>query len=190
MSAAIPHPFEAPRAGMLAAARHALPLSTRAALATLLARHRVLIVPGWNNSGPAHWQTLWQREFPALSRVEQQEWAWPDPQQWVTTLDAAIRESRRPTILVAHSLGCIAVARWAASVLAAGHPSWPVAGALLVAPATRWSAMAATSMPIRTSVPGRRGLPCWRGCRATTTERRIATRARHSSRWGAIADLT
>ena len=25
---------------------------------------RVLIVPGWNNSGPEHWQTLWERADP------------------------------------------------------------------------------------------------------------------------------
>lgn len=114
--------------------RAALPLSTRAALAALLARHRVLTVPGWNNSGPAHWQTLWEQEFPALQRVQQREWATPDPDEWVATLHAAVQASRRPTILVAHSLGCVTVARWAAAHKATGR-TWPVVGALLVAPA-------------------------------------------------------
>lgn len=114
--------------------RAALPLSTRAALAALLARHRVLMVPGWNNSGPAHWQTLWEQEFPALKRVQQPEWANPDPDEWVATLHDAVQASRRPTILVAHSLGCVTVARWAAAHKATGH-TWPVVGALLVAPA-------------------------------------------------------
>lgn len=114
--------------------RAALPLSTRAALAALLARHRVLTVPGWNNSGPAHWQTLWEQEFPALTRVQQREWATPDPDEWVATLHDAVQASRRPTILVAHSLGCVTVARWAAAHKETGR-TWPVVGALLVAPA-------------------------------------------------------
>lgn len=117
------------------AVRLALPLSTRAALAGLLARHRVLLVPGWNNSGPAHWQTLWQAAFPALERVEQREWARPGREDWVDTLDRSIRRERRPVILVAHSLGCVTVAHWAARELGQGRDAWPVAGALLVAPA-------------------------------------------------------
>lgn len=115
--------------------RAALPLSTRAALATLLARHRVLMVPGWNNSGPQHWQTLWQEEFPTIGRVEQREWANPDPEEWVATLDRAVRASARPVVLVAHSLGCVTVARWAARKRQQGEVTWPVVGALLVAPA-------------------------------------------------------
>jgi len=31
----------------------------------------VLIVPGWTNSGPQHWQTLWEHEHPEYRRVEQ-----------------------------------------------------------------------------------------------------------------------
>lgn len=116
-------------------ARFSLPLSTRAALASLLARHRVLIVPGWNNSGPAHWQSHWQREFPAMKRVGQRDWVNPDPDEWVATLDEAVAASRQPAVLVAHSLGCITVARWAATCARHGRPAWPVAGALLVAPA-------------------------------------------------------
>lgn len=113
------------------AARDALPLSTRAALATMLARHRVLVVPGWNNSGPDHWQSRWQQEFPAIERVGQANWATPDPDDWVRNLDGAVHASKRPVVLVAHSLGCVTVARWAAQA----ENTWPVVGALLVAPA-------------------------------------------------------
>lgn len=142
MSAAPQYPFDAvasndPTAGAdpgRRPARDALPLSTRAALAALLGRHRVLIVPGWNNSGPAHWQTLWEQEFPSLSRVQQREWANPEPDEWVATLHESVQVSRKPTILVAHSLGCVTVARWAAQHRSDGR-TWPVVGALLVAPA-------------------------------------------------------
>lgn len=60
-------------------------------------------------------------------------WDRPHRNAWVTKLDQAIASARSPVILVAHSLGCIAVAWWAA--LSAQPYGWPVAGALLVAPA-------------------------------------------------------
>lgn len=126
------HPFLPLRYQATLTARAWLPLSTRAALASLLARYQVIVVPGWNNSGPGHWQTHWENEFPALQRVRQKNWAAPDPVDWVDTLDQTIRRSRKPVVLVAHSLGCITVARWA---MRNSTETWPVVGALLVAPA-------------------------------------------------------
>jgi predicted alpha/beta hydrolase family esterase len=88
----------------------------------------VLILPGWGDSGPGHWQSLWEHANPALRRVVQRDWEYPICTEWVRTLDDVIRAAGNPAILVAHSLGCIAVAHWArASTL-------PVRGALLVAP--------------------------------------------------------
>lgn len=57
----------------------------------------------------------------------------PHRNAWVTKLDQAIRATRAPVVLAAHSLGCLAVAWWAA--LSPQPFGWPVAGALLVAPA-------------------------------------------------------
>lgn len=37
-------------------------------------RFRRLVVPGWNNSGPTHWQSRWQDLAPDLVRVEQEDW--------------------------------------------------------------------------------------------------------------------
>ncbi len=91
-----------------------------------------LIVPGLDNLGPAHWQTLWQRLLRNTSRVEPGEWGAPDRETWVTRLDEAISAATGPVILCAHSLGCHAVAWWAAT--RAKQDGWPVAGALLVAP--------------------------------------------------------
>jgi predicted alpha/beta hydrolase family esterase len=60
-------------------------------------------------------------------------WNSPHRNTWVTKLDQAIRQAQAPVVLAAHSLGCLAVAWWAEL---AGQPfGWPVAGALLVAPA-------------------------------------------------------
>jgi uncharacterized protein len=88
----------------------------------------ILIVPGYTDSGPEHWQSLWEKELPDARRVEQRDWEAPDRHEWVAALDQAITSSETPPLLVAHSLGCLTVVHWAA-----GHHG-AVAGALLVAP--------------------------------------------------------
>jgi predicted alpha/beta hydrolase family esterase len=93
----------------------------------------ILTVPGLNGSGPSHWQTLWEGARPDTSRVELGMWSTPHRNAWVTKLDRAIATAQAPVILAAHSLGCLAVAWWAA--LSPQPYGWPVAGALLVAPA-------------------------------------------------------
>ena len=89
----------------------------------------VLMVPGYENSGPQHWQTLWQKEHAEYKRVEQKDWQHPERNEWVNALDRAIAAVSGKVILVAHSIGCVAVAHWAAT------PRPQVVGALLVAPA-------------------------------------------------------
>lgn len=92
----------------------------------------ILTVPGLNNSGPDHWQTLWELSLPQCQRVELGMWDNPHRNTWINQLNLAIRQAGRPVILVAHSLGCHAVAWWAAYE----RPAYgdPVVGALLVAP--------------------------------------------------------
>ncbi|MET0243950.1 MAG: alpha/beta hydrolase [Flavitalea sp.] len=92
---------------------------------------KYIIVPGLNNSGPDHWQTKWELSDPRIfSRVEQQSWDEPEKTSWVEELEKSVAAAEGPLILVAHSLGCVTVAHWAAN-----HNSDRVAGALLVAPA-------------------------------------------------------
>jgi hypothetical protein len=88
----------------------------------------VLIIPGYTDSGPQHWQSLWERRIPGAIRVHQRDWNYPEVDEWVDALDAAIAARGVPPVLVAHSLGVSTVAHWAAS-----H-SRPIHGALLVAP--------------------------------------------------------
>lgn len=102
------------------------------AQASLLDVHPVLVVPGWNGSGPGHWQTIWQEEHPNFQRVEQANWTRPAKEEWVGHLRNDIRSMDRPGFLVAHSLGCLAVAHWAAE--AERQEARAVAGAFLVAP--------------------------------------------------------
>ncbi|WP_326525712.1 RBBP9/YdeN family alpha/beta hydrolase [Sphingomonas sp.] len=95
--------------------------------------YTVLTVPGLGNSGPTHWQSLWEKQREDTVRADLGMWDAPHRNVWVTKLDQAIRAARAPVVLVAHSLGCVAVAWWAA--LSPQPYGWPVAGALLVAPA-------------------------------------------------------
>ena|SRR5579863_1003553 len=89
----------------------------------------VLILPGWNSSGPDHGQTIWEKEHPEFSRVIQKDWINVNLQDWLAVLDEAIALRRKPVVLVAHSLSCILIAHWAQR----GRPG--VQSALLVAPA-------------------------------------------------------
>lgn len=94
---------------------------------------RYLILPGWQGSGSDHWQTHWQELLPNATRVEQLDWQWPNRQDWITSLEQHIAAAQTPVILIAHSLGCVTVAHWAAQASPASLAL--VKGALLVAPA-------------------------------------------------------
>ena len=90
---------------------------------------RILIVPGWRNSGAAHWQSLWAQALPHAERVEQGDWLTPKREDWVRTIEAQICARPEPVIVVAHSLGCIATSHVGAEAAAR------IQSALLVAPA-------------------------------------------------------
>ncbi|MEG0860145.1 MAG: alpha/beta hydrolase [Pseudomonas sp.] len=94
---------------------------------------RYLIVPGWQGSPEDHWQSHWQQVLPNSARVEQLDWFTPQREDWVATLEQAVAADESPVILIAHSLGCITVAHWAAQ--ASVSLLRRVRGALLVAPA-------------------------------------------------------
>lgn len=94
---------------------------------------RYLIVPGWQGSADEHWQSHWQRSLPNSQRVEQADWLAPQRAEWVAELERSIAAQSTPVILIAHSLGCVTVAHWAAS--APPELLRRVRGALLVAPA-------------------------------------------------------
>lgn len=91
----------------------------------------ILTVPGLNNSGPGHWQTVWEESLPNCRRVDLGLWDDPHRNTWVNKINLAIQRADQPVVLVAHSLGCLAVAWWAEFE----QPrDGKVIGALLVAP--------------------------------------------------------
>ena len=90
----------------------------------------VLLLPGWGNSPPLHWQSLWQQRH-GYARVEQHEWNRPLRGDWIARLEDVILTCDEPVVLVAHSLGCILTAAWATHT----NNAHRVKAALLVAPA-------------------------------------------------------
>jgi predicted alpha/beta hydrolase family esterase len=116
-----------------------------------------LMVPGLFNSGPAHWQTLWEKKHPEYRRVVQRDWETPDCTDWIRTLDQSIASVGPQIVFVAHSLGCATVAHWSAAF------RHPILGALLVAPSdveaptyppgtTGFSPMPSEKLPFRSIV--------------------------------------
>jgi len=87
----------------------------------------VLLIPGIGNSGPAHWQTLWENNYPNTHRVQQTDWDHPDCDKWAARLDDVVRRADAPPVLVAHSLGCLVACKWAS------QSRLPVKAILLVA---------------------------------------------------------
>jgi predicted alpha/beta hydrolase family esterase len=90
-----------------------------------------LSIPGWQNSPAEHWQSLWERSSDGqIRRVVQRDWEQAERGEWVRGIEEAVAWTATPVVLIAHSLGVLAVAHWAAASVNAGR----VAGAFLVTP--------------------------------------------------------
>jgi len=125
----------------------------------------VLLLPGWQNSGPEHWQSLWEANH-GYTRVEQHDWLRPLRGDWITRLEEVVLDQPEPVVLVAHSLGCLLVAAWAAC----SRHTHRVKGALLVAPGdaevealrpvlTSWAPIALQRLPFDSVLVGSRNDP-------------------------------
>jgi predicted alpha/beta hydrolase family esterase len=87
----------------------------------------IILLPGFGNSGPAHWQSRWQEADDRISRFNVPSWERPVLDEWLEALDRAVTAAPAPPILVSHSLSGLLIAHWAAR--GATH----IAGAMLVA---------------------------------------------------------
>ena len=88
----------------------------------------ILIVPGYTNAGPDHWQSRWERGIKTARRVEQAEWSKPVREDWVARVVEESASATRPIVFVAHSLGVPTVLHALPDI------TMPVAGLFLVAP--------------------------------------------------------
>jgi predicted alpha/beta hydrolase family esterase len=89
----------------------------------------LLIVPGFKDSGPEHWQTWLEQKVPNAARVEGIDWDSPVLATWAGQVRDALARAPQPLRVVAHSFGCLA-----AVVAAADRPD-QVAELILAAPA-------------------------------------------------------
>lgn len=87
-------------------------------------------VPGLRNSGPAHWQSIWEKEYPEqFTRIQQDNWQKPDCNAWISRMEEVLRNKNlEEIILIGHSVGCAAILNWYKKY------GRKVKGALLVAP--------------------------------------------------------
>jgi uncharacterized protein len=92
------------------------------------AEANILIVPGYLNSGPDHWQNRWEKKLSTARRAVQRDFVHPDCAEWTGAIRRDILASTKPAVLVAHSLGVIA------ALHAAQQLGGKIAGAFLVAP--------------------------------------------------------
>jgi serine hydrolase len=90
----------------------------------------LLILPGRNNSGPQHWQSLWQERRSDALRIEPATWGIPELDDWMAALERSLNASPEPPILVGHSMGSLLGVCWASQHRA----DLPISGMFLVAP--------------------------------------------------------
>ena len=91
---------------------------------------RLLIVPGLHGSGPGHWQSWLEQAHPGSVRIALDDWGQADLGRWAAAIDEVLQTQRAEAwVAVAHSFGCLALARHAAQGGRGIH------GALMVAPA-------------------------------------------------------
>ena len=93
----------------------------------------ILMLPGWQDSGPNHWQTLWLKKYPNSVKVIQKDFMFPKKSDWVQKLNEEVeKHSNNRIILVGHSLACATIAHWSST--AGSKTTAKIKGALLVSP--------------------------------------------------------
>jgi len=130
---------------------------------------QVLLLPGWQDAGPAHWLSRWQAAH-GYRRVEQHDGLRPLRGDWLMQLEEAVLQSKAAPApgltLVAHGLGCLLVAAWATH----SRHTHLVKAALLVAPTdaerealrallASWSPIAWQPLPFNSMLLGSRDDP-------------------------------
>lgn len=93
----------------------------------------ILILPGWQDSGPEHWQGIWLKKYPNAVKVEEKDWLYANKDEWVEGLNNCIEKHKdNEIVLVGHSLACATIAHWSNEYGA--KTSTKIKGALLVSP--------------------------------------------------------
>lgn len=110
-----------------------------------------IIVPGFTNSGPQHWQTCIENKYVNTRRVQQDDWQKPDRERWAHRVGETVEATPGDVVLVAHSCGAVATAQWLAV-----NPHERVKAAVLVAPADVDAPYALDAIQPQRPLPGTR----------------------------------
>lgn len=110
----------------------------------------ILNVPGYDSSGPNHWQTWLENTYRGFERVEQDNWFSPVREVWLERLDSTIKAFQEPVFLLAHSCGSVCTAQWLAERYREGSR---VLGAILVAPADVENSVELPGIGIQSPLP-------------------------------------
>jgi predicted alpha/beta hydrolase family esterase len=97
----------------------------------------IVLVPDLGGIPPGHWLGEWQAAMPATVRLSAHAPSARHCAAWIQGIENAVRSAGPGATLVAHGLGCLAVAQWArvsrqsvhaalmVSVPDPGHPGFP-----------------------------------------------------------------
>ncbi|MCC8366246.1 alpha/beta hydrolase [Xenorhabdus sp. PB61.4] len=113
-----------------------------------MATKTYLIVPGYTNSGPDHWQSHLERKYQNVIRVQQDNWLSPIREKWLYRLHETIEKTSGEIFLIGHSCGAVTITQWAKE-----KSCNRVTGALLVAPADIDSPDAPPELHIQRPLP-------------------------------------
>ena len=97
-------------------------------LETLAWSYDFVLVPGFKNSDPEHWQSHWETFTPVFKRIALRRWDEKAIDLWMAAIARTLSRCDRPAVLIGHSLGAIA----ACSLPESEHGK--VAGLMIVAP--------------------------------------------------------
>jgi len=59
----------------------------------------ILIIPGLGNSGPQHWQSIWENTY-HFTRVEQNDWETPVCADWVANINAEVSKYQPENVIL------------------------------------------------------------------------------------------
>ncbi|MBT9555888.1 MAG: serine hydrolase family protein [Myxococcales bacterium] len=106
----------------------------------------LLVIPGWRDSEPEHWQSRWQARMSTARRVSQPDFDAPHRDVWAKNIADAVLAATRPVVFIAHSVGVLAAIEATAVLTALGPRAQNVIGAYLVAPPA--DSVAAATTPL------------------------------------------
>jgi uncharacterized protein len=113
----------------------------------------ILIVPGYEGSGPTHWQQRMAAKLSTARIVDQPDWLHTSLTIAISRIVNAVDDAKRPVVFVAHSLGNILVAQAVPALRDAGLVGRVKGAYLVAAPAARALAELAAVDPLFADIP-------------------------------------